>query len=57
MRRDRARAPGTAGGSGPAVSASSWRLVAPALVIMAWGGNHFTPLLLLYRQVYGYSAV
>jgi MFS family permease len=42
---------------GPAVSALSWRLVAPALIIMAWGGNHFTPLLLLYRQVDGYSAV
>jgi MFS family permease len=24
---------------------------------MAWGGNHFTPLLLMYRQVEGYSAV
>jgi hypothetical protein len=23
----------------------------------AWGGNHFSPLLLLYRQVEGYSAV
>ncbi|PWJ55489.1 Major Facilitator Superfamily protein [Quadrisphaera granulorum] len=23
----------------------------------AWGGNHFTPLLLLYRQAEGYSAV
>ncbi|MGQ7350872.1 MFS transporter [Quadrisphaera oryzae] len=34
-----------------------WRLVAPALLACAWGGNHFTPLLLLYRQVEGYSAV
>ena len=31
--------------------------MAPALVIIAWGGNHFTPLLLLYRQAYGYSTV
>jgi hypothetical protein len=23
----------------------------------AWGGNHFSPLLLLYRQVDGYTAV
>ncbi|TNM69902.1 MFS transporter [Streptomyces sp. NP160] len=34
-----------------------WRRVAPALLACAWGGNHFTPLLLLYRQVEGYSAV
>ncbi len=31
--------------------------MAPALFACAWGGNHFTPLLLLYRQVEGYSAV
>ncbi|MDQ1562697.1 MAG: hypothetical protein QOE85_2038, partial [Actinomycetota bacterium] len=35
----------------------AWKLVAPAIAIAAWGGNHFTPLLLLYRQVEGYSAV
>ncbi|HEY1641408.1 MAG TPA: MFS transporter [Streptosporangiaceae bacterium] len=46
----------TAGGAA-AAPPGSWRLVAPALVVIAWGGNHFTPLLLLYRQVYGYSAV
>ena len=23
----------------------------------AWGGNHFSPLLLMYRQVDGYTAV
>ncbi|MEH3079397.1 MAG: MFS transporter [Quadrisphaera sp.] len=34
-----------------------WKRVAPALLACAWGGNHFTPLLLLYRQVEGYSAV
>jgi MFS family permease len=34
-----------------------WQLVAPAVAIMAWGGNHFTPLLLMYRQIYGYSQV
>jgi MFS family permease len=35
----------------------AWKLVAPAIAIAAWGGNHFTPLLLLYRQVEGYTAV
>jgi hypothetical protein len=34
-----------------------WQMVAPAVAIMAWGGNHFTPLLLMYRQIYGYSQV
>jgi MFS family permease len=39
------------------VSPSSWRSAAPAILAAAWGGNHFSPLLLLYRQVDGYSAV
>jgi len=34
-----------------------WLLVAPATAMLAWGGNHFTPLLLMYRQVDGYSSV
>jgi Major Facilitator Superfamily len=34
-----------------------WLLVAPATALLAWGGNHFTPLLLMYRQVDGYSSV
>src|SRR6202044_2081882 len=34
-----------------------WLLVAAATAMLAWGGNHFTPLLLLYRQVDGYSSV
>jgi MFS family permease len=34
-----------------------WHAVAPAVAIAAWGGNHFTPLLLMYRHIYGYSAV
>jgi MFS family permease len=33
-----------------------WLLVAPATALLAWGGNHFTPLLLMYRQVDGYSS-
>ena len=35
----------------------SWLGVAPAMLVVAWGGNHFSPLLLLYRQVERYSAV
>jgi MFS family permease len=34
-----------------------WQAVAPAVAIAAWGGNHFTPLLLMYRHIYGYSPV
>lgn len=34
-----------------------WLLVAGATAMLAWGGNHFTPLLLMYRQVDGYSSV
>jgi MFS family permease len=34
-----------------------WLLVAPATAMLAWGGNHFTPLLLMYRQVDGYSSI
>ncbi len=34
-----------------------WLFAAPALFVMAWGGNHFTPLLRLYEQVGHYSAV
>jgi len=39
------------------VTDRSWRGVAPAMFMVAWGGNHFSPLLLLYRQVERYSAV
>ena len=35
----------------------SWLGVAPAMFMVAWGGNHFSPLLLLYRAVEHYSAV
>ncbi|GLY92977.1 MFS transporter [Actinoplanes sp. NBRC 103695] len=34
-----------------------WRFAAPAVLMAAWGGNHFSPLLLLYRRVDGYSTV
>lgn len=32
-----------------------WLLPAPALFFMAWGGNHFTPLLHVYESVGGYA--
>ncbi|TFD18996.1 MFS transporter [Cryobacterium sp. TMT2-23] len=34
-----------------------WQLAAPALFVMAWGGNHFTPLLHMYESLGHYSAV
>lgn len=37
--------------------ARAWLAAAPAVLMMAWGGNQFTPLLLLYRKVEGYSAL
>ncbi len=33
----------------------AWALVAMPVFAMAWGGNHFTPLLVLYREQIGYS--
>lgn len=35
---------------------AGWRRVAPSVFMLAWGGNHFTPLLHLYEQVDGYAA-
>lgn len=35
----------------------AWRGVAPAVLVVAWGGNQFSPLLLLYREVERYTAV
>ncbi|MDJ0325436.1 MFS transporter [Cryobacterium sp. PH31-AA6] len=34
----------------------AWQLAAPALFVMAWGGNHFTPLLHMYESLGHYSA-
>ena len=33
----------------------SWLLVAPSLIVLGWGGNHFLPLMQYYRQVEGFS--
>ncbi|KQQ03409.1 MULTISPECIES: MFS transporter [unclassified Rathayibacter] len=35
----------------------SWLLVAPSLIVLGWGGNHFLPLMQYYRQVEGFSQV
>ncbi|MFE3293114.1 MFS transporter [Rhodococcus sp. NPDC059234] len=34
-----------------------WTLVAAAMFAVAWGGNEFTPLLVMYRLDHGYSPV
>jgi MFS family permease len=34
-----------------------WIAVAPAVVVLAWGGNQFLPLMQLYRQVDGFTQV
>lgn len=33
----------------------AWRRVVPALFAIAWGGNEFTPLLVLYKRVDGFG--
>ncbi|MWV47961.1 MFS transporter [Rathayibacter sp. VKM Ac-2803] len=35
----------------------SWLLVAPSLIVLGWGGNHFLPLMQYYRLVEGFSQV
>ena len=34
-----------------------WMRVSSALLAVAWGGNEFTPLLVMYRTVEGYEQV
>ncbi|MGW5265154.1 MFS transporter [Microbispora sp. NPDC004025] len=36
---------------------NSWRAVAAAMFACGWGGNQFTPLLLMYRRLGGYSTL
>ena len=36
---------------------ADWRWAAPAVAMAAWGGNHYSPLLLMYRRIDGYTAV
>lgn len=40
-----------------AARAAFWLRAAPAVLVMAWGGNHFTPLLSLYRDIGHYSVM
>ncbi|WAP54832.1 MFS transporter [Streptomyces sp. S465] len=35
----------------------AWRPVAAAMFVCGWGGNQFTPLLLMYRRLGGYSTL
>jgi len=34
---------------------AAWARAAPAAFLMAWGGNHFTPLLHMYEDIGGYA--
>lgn len=38
-------------------SSRPWLLAAAATFAIAWGGNEFTPLLVMYRQADGFSAI
>lgn len=44
-----------AGGREP--TSRSWLVVAAAMACIGWGGNQFTPLLIVYRERAGYSTV
>lgn len=50
-----ARSPVTLGPG--ALGPGAWRAVAAAMFACGWGGNQFTPLLLMYRRLGGYSAL
>ncbi|MGV8872031.1 MAG: MFS transporter [Rhodococcus sp. (in: high G+C Gram-positive bacteria)] len=39
------------------IDARRWLLVASGMFAVAWGGNEFTPLLVMYRLDHGFSAV
>jgi Na+/melibiose symporter-like transporter len=47
----------TAAGSPHRAQRARWFAAAAAMFCCAWGGNQFTPLLLLYRHLGGYSEV
>jgi MFS family permease len=38
-------------------SSRNWLAVAPAVIVLAWGGNQFLPLMQLYRQLDGFTQV
>ncbi|MFJ8932191.1 MFS transporter [Streptomyces sp. NPDC102364] len=39
------------------VRSGQWMTVAAAMFVCGWGGNQFTPLLLMYRELGGYSTL
>lgn len=41
----------------PPVRPRAWAAVAATIAAVAWGGNEFTPLLVMYRQVSGFTPV
>lgn len=41
----------------PEPTSRSWLVVAAAMACIGWGGNQFTPLLIVYRERAGYSTV
>ena len=41
----------------PRVGHRAWLPVALVMAVVAWGGNEFTPLLVMYREVGHFSAV
>lgn len=53
---DLREAPQQASGDG-SVPRRAWLAVAATMVAVAWGGNEFTPLLVMYREVSSFSAV
>ena len=44
-------------GAGAGAPRRAWLPVAASMVAIAWGGNEFTPLLVMYREVSSFSAV
>ena len=50
-------APKAAESAGQTLPRQAWRYVAAAMFCIGWGGNQFTPLLIVYRQREGYSQV
>lgn len=46
-----------AGAGTRTVGPGTWLAAMPTVLMLAWAGNQFTPLLLLYRQVEGYTTL
>lgn len=50
-------APPATAGAASIRRVTGWRVVALAVFVSAWGGNEFTPMLVLYRETSGLSPV